>query len=96
MDTPTIDCPLGLAGTNKTGETDAVSNDDFLCTAFGDVVDNTRPMAVSFTANSVTMPQSAWFGCLWLYYDTIPRCDATNYFSLAMFRPDEASRKAAR
>lgn len=90
MNAPVTNFSLGPVETGKTGETDAVSNRDFLHTVFGDAVDDTRPVVVSFTGNPATAPKPAWFGRSWLDDDTKLPSDANNYFSLATFHPDEA------
>ena len=81
-----------LAETDETGETDLVSNAEFLNTVFGALKDDTRPVVVSFPGNPVTVPKAAWFGCPWQDDDTTLPADSNNYFSLARFRPDDASR----
>lgn len=78
--------------TDITGRTDLVSNAEFLRTVFGDLVD-ALPVVVSFEGNPATVPSKVWFGRPWLGVpgatDDLP-ADANNYFSIAVFRPDEA------
>ena len=90
MNAPATDFSAGPAETDKTGETDAVGNGDFLRAVFGNAVDDTQPVVVSFAGNPATAAKSAWFGRPWLDDDTKLPGDANNYFSLAVFRPDEA------
>jgi hypothetical protein len=90
MNAPARVFPPELAETDETGETDAVGNGDFLRAVFGDFDDDTRPVVVSLTGNPVTAPKSAWFGRPWLSDDRVLPAGANNYFSLAVFRPDDA------
>jgi len=79
--------------TCKTGETDLVSNDIFLRAVFGQELTEARPVVVSFTGNPTHVPGKAWFGKPWMDSDdpaATLAADANNYFSLAVFRPDEA------
>jgi hypothetical protein len=79
--------------TDKTGETDLVSNGEFLRAVFGDDLADLRPVVVSFTGNPSSVPSKVWFGSPWLgspgMTANMPG-DANNYFSLAVFKPDEA------
>ena len=91
---PTI-LPLDTAETEKTGETCVVSNGDFLAAVFGDDLSDARPLIVSFDGNPTNVPSHAWAG--WPLrgreegsYGT--ERDTNNYFSLAVFGPDEAGR----
>lgn len=90
MNAPVTDFPPGPAETDKTGETNAVGNDDFLHAVFGDAVADTRPVVVRFAGNPATVAKSAWFGRPWLDDGGKLPGDANSYFSLAVFRPDEA------
>jgi len=92
MNAPETVLPPAAVETDITGETDLVSNAEFLLTAFGDLVD-ACPVVVSFEGNPASVPASVWSGRPW--QDTpdlsvsLP-ASANNYFSLAVFRPDEA------
>jgi hypothetical protein len=77
---------------DKTDKTDQVSNGDFLRGVFGELAD-ARPVVVSFEGNPATAPGKVWSGRAWQgasdeLADLPAR--ANNYFSLAVFRPDEA------
>lgn len=78
--------------TDITGETDAVGNSEFLLAVFGKLID-ACPMVVSFEGNPVSVPTKVWFGRPWEgtrdLSESLP-ANANNYFSLAVFRPDEA------
>jgi len=79
--------------TDKTGETDLVTNGEFLRSVFGDNLADVRPILVSFAENPATAPSKVWFGSPWSgntdLTENLPG-DANNYFSLAVFKPDEA------
>ena len=78
--------------TDITGETDLVGNGEFLLAVFGELVD-ARPVVVSFEGNPVSVPPKVWFGRPWqgtLDLAVSLPASANNYFSLAVFRPDEA------
>ena len=82
-----------LVETGKIDETYSVGNRDFLLTIFGAESDGARPIVVSFRGKPRTVPSKVWFGRPWqgrhdLTTDLMP--DANNYFSLAVFRPDES------
>lgn len=73
-----------------------VSNNEFLRTVFANEPDDlseVRPVLVSFTGSPATVPGKAWLGKAWSSKfdksNVIPD-GANNYFSLAVFRPDEA------
>jgi hypothetical protein len=93
MNAPETVFPPGPEETEKTGETDLVSNAEFLARVFGADLAEVRPVVVSFTGNPARASKSAWFGRPWSGA-TDPTAmltdDANNYFSLAVFRPDEA------
>ncbi|MGR8930346.1 MAG: hypothetical protein ACU836_06875 [Gammaproteobacteria bacterium] len=79
------------AETYKSDKTDLVSNQAFLQTVFGDALDAARPIVVSFSGNPAHVPSKSWFGRPW-YGNTeveLQKSDRNNYFSLAMFQPDE-------
>ena len=59
---------------------------------FGELVD-ARPVVVSFEGNPVSVAPKVWFGRPWQGtpdFDVSLPASANNYFSLAVFRPDEA------
>ena len=77
----------------RSDETYAVDNDEFLLTVFGDALIDARPVVVSFDGNPANAPARVWFGKPWLGaadQSTALPAKANNYFSLAVFRPDEA------
>ena len=79
--------------TDKTGETDLVGNGEFLLAVFGDELADARPVVVSFDGNPASVPAKVWFGRPWQgtpEVSTSLPASANNYFSLAVFRPDEA------
>jgi hypothetical protein len=85
----------GPLGTGRTDETDSIGNRDFLRTVFGGELGGARPVVVSFKGNPGTVPRKAWFGRSWRggsHPATDLSADANNYFSLAVFRPDEAGK----
>ena len=79
--------------TDTTNRTYAVSNGEFLRTVFGVPPDDVRPVLVSFNGDPIKVPAKAWFG---RPGQAEPDADAglpanaNNYFSLAVFTPDEA------
>lgn len=79
--------------TGKTGETHTASNNEFMREVFGDDSSNLRPIVVSFKGSPAMVPGRAWVGHPWSgdgdQDDDLP-ASANNYFSLAVFRPDEA------
>ncbi len=93
MNAPKTVFPLSPMKTDKTGETDLVSNGEFLRTVFGDNLADMRPVVVSFSGNPTSVPGKLWFGSPWLgntdLTENLPG-DSNNYFSLAVFKPDEA------
>jgi len=78
--------------TGITGITDLVGNGEFLLAVFGEIGD-ARPVVVSFEGNPARVPARVWFGRPWQGTPeesaSLP-ASANNYFSLAVFRPDEA------
>ena len=79
--------------TDITDETYFVGNDEFLLAVFGDELADARPVVVSFAGNPASVPPKAWFGRPWQgkpEVSTSLPASANNYFSLAVFRPDEA------
>ena len=81
--------------TDITDETYFVGNGELLLTVFGVELGEARPMVVSFTGNPRTVPRKVWFGRPWQgsadMTNALP-ADANNYFSLAVFKPDEAGK----
>ena len=78
--------------TDITGKTYLVGNDEFLWAVFGDLVD-ALPVVVSFEGNPASAPARVWFGRPWSGTPEVSAslpASANNYFSLAVFRPDEA------
>ncbi len=79
--------------TGKTGETNTVSNDAFLRGVFGDNLGGVQPVLVSFEGSPSSVSRKAWFGQPWSgdadQNGNLPAM-ANNYFSLGVFRPDEA------
>lgn len=93
MNAPETIFPFNPMETDKTGETDLVSNGEFLRTVFGDNLADMRPILVSFAGNPTSVPGKRWFGSPWLGNTDLTQhlpVDANNYFSLAVFKPDEA------
>ena len=85
-------CPME---TGKTDETYFVGNGEFLLAVFGSRFPEGRPVVVSFKGNPARVPSKAWFGKPWHGNSDLTAdlpADANNYFSLAVFRPDEAGR----
>lgn len=93
MNLPETVFPLARSETDKIDETDWVSNRDFLQTVFGEAQADARPVVVSFAGNPSQVAKSAWYGRPWSMgasVDMLLPEHANNYFSLAVFRPDEA------
>jgi hypothetical protein len=87
--------PPGQVETGKTDETYFVGNGEFLLTVFGEEFAEARPLVVSFTGNPARVPGKKWSGSPWqgsADMTTVLQSDANNYFSLAVFKPDEAGR----
>jgi hypothetical protein len=79
--------------TDTTDGTYAVGNGEFLQTVFDAAPDNTRPVVVSFDGDPTKVPTKAWFGRAWQAESATAASlpvSANNYFSLAVFRADEA------
>jgi hypothetical protein len=79
------------AETDKNDKTDLVSNQAFLQIVFGEELDDVRPIVVSFSGSPTGVDNKSWFGRPW-HAETeadLQKPDRNNYFSLAMFRPDE-------
>lgn len=79
--------------TEKSNKTDSVSNDEFLQTVFGAKPTDARPVVVSFDGDPARVPSRCWCGVSWQGISgalTRLPASANNYFSLAVFLPDEA------
>ena len=71
----------------------SVGNGEFLLAVFGDELADARPVVVSFDGNPASVPGKVWFGRPWQGTPEVSAslpASANNYFSLAVFRPDEA------
>ena len=93
MNSPSTVISPDLVQTGKTDETNLVSNQAFLAEVFGLELAEARPLVVSFKGNPAIVPRKAWFGRPWTGGSNMATelpADANNYFSLAVFRPDEA------
>ena len=92
MSAPETVFPLEAVETDITGETDLVGNSEFLLAVFGELVD-ARPVVVSFEGHPARVPGKDWSGMPWqgtLNLSASLPASVNNYFSLAVFRPDEA------
>ena len=85
--------------TDTSGKTYSVSNGEFMLAVFGegmvDTLTGARPVLVSFEGNPTSSPNHVWVGRPWIGDgdpSTALDTSANNYFSLAVFRPDEAGR----
>jgi hypothetical protein len=93
MNSPSTVISPDLVQTGKTDETNLVNNKAFLAEVFGLELAEARPLVVSFKGNPAIVHRKAWFGRPWIdgiNMATELPADANNYFSLAVFRPDEA------
>jgi hypothetical protein len=88
--------PIDTGKTSKTDETYcSVGNDEFLRTVFGAAPPDARPLICSFEGNPETASRDAWFGTDWhneADIASLAPAGANNYFSLAVFKPDDAGR----
>ncbi|MFQ5510059.1 MAG: hypothetical protein ACE5FN_12115 [Leptospirillia bacterium] len=82
--------PDGPEETEKTDVTYKVSNEEFRQAVFGDPEGDALPMVVSFKGNPANIAGSAWSGQPWREGDKPLPADANNYFTLSVFRPNEA------
>ena len=60
---------------------------------FGNEQADARPIVVSFEGNPASVPARVWMGRPWQGAHEVAAslsASANNYFSLAVFRPDEA------
>ena len=81
--------------TDITDETDFVGNGEFLLAVFGYELEKALPVLVSFAGNPMNVPSKFWFGRPWQgRFDMMTdlASDVNNYFSLAVFKPDEAGK----
>ena len=93
MSAPETVLPPDVMETDITGETDLVGNGEFLLAVFGDDLAGARPVVVSFEGNPASVPPKVWFGSPWRGTPDLAvslPASANNYFSLGIFRPDEA------
>jgi len=106
MNTPmTAFAPFPME-TDTSDKTYSIGNGEFLQAVFGDAIDDARakarPVLVSFNGNPAIVPAKVWFGRPWsgdIDLSTSLPSSANNYFSLAVFMPDESGkfrRKKAR
>lgn len=93
MNTLTTDCSIDAIKTEETDKTDWASNEEFLRVVFGNNSSDARPLLVSFDGNPASAPSKVWFGRPWMNNATekliFPE-NTNNYFSLAVFLPDDA------
>jgi len=85
--------PTEAVGTDKTDETDGVSNGEFLRAVFGGIDLAQRPVVVTFEGNPAQVSSNCWSGQALDETAEHPAALpvlANNYFSLATFRPDGA------
>lgn len=83
--------------TDKTDSTYSVGNGEFLLTVFGAQLRDARPVVVSFNGDPIKVVCNEWFGRPWQAETEAPAslpASANNYFSLAVFTPDEAGTRA--
>ncbi|MBU1716517.1 MAG: RepB family DNA primase [Proteobacteria bacterium] len=91
MNAPLTVFPPSLAETYKTDETYLVENGEFLRVVFGQNLANALPVVVSFSGNPAKVTGKSWTGQPWQDKNDLPAA-SNNYFSLAVFRSDEAGR----
>lgn len=93
MNTPATVFSTDAVETDITDETYFVGNGEFLLAVFGDELTDARPVVVSFDGNPTSVSAKVWFGRPWQGKPEVSTClpaSANNYFSLAVFRPDES------
>ncbi|MGH7965363.1 MAG: hypothetical protein ACRERD_26725, partial [Candidatus Binatia bacterium] len=93
MSAPETVSPPDPVETDITGKTDLVGNGEFLLAVFGGELADARPVVISFEGNPASVPANVWFGRPWQGTPEVSAslpASANNYFSLAVFRPDEA------
>ncbi|MGQ3890716.1 hypothetical protein [Legionella sp. CNM-4043-24] len=72
-------------------KTDIVDNNNFLLSIFGEVIAGRHPLLVSFKGNPADGPKSKWTAKPWINGTSIPTIrEENNYFSLGMFKPNDA------
>lgn len=91
-DSSANDFPNGEGKTGGTEETDLCTNEEFLRTLSGKPSISARPIVVSFEGHPGQVGAPAWFGSPWSDGNPAGAAEANTYFSLAVFRPDEAGR----
>lgn len=93
MNAPKTVLPAHATETDITDETYIVGNDEFLRAVFGDELADALPVVVSFEGSPGDVSSKVWFGRPWQSTSeespSLP-VNANNFFSLAVFRPDEA------
>ena len=86
---------LTATETDKTDKTDLIDNQGFMQEVFGPDQTGRLPIVVSFPGNPSDVSGSSWAGSPWKNdpdaADNLPEPN-NNYFSLAIFRPDDAGR----
>lgn len=80
----------GQLETDITDETDSIGNQEFLRSIFGDNLMDNCPIVVSFAGDPGKVDKRFWFGQSWQNKETNLSSQNNNYFSLAVFRPDES------
>lgn len=78
--------------TKETDKTPLISNEDFLQVVFSNNSSNALPLLVNFEGSPTSAPSKAWSGHPWMN-NTAGHMSSTlktnNYFSLAVFFPDD-------
>ena len=78
----------------KSDKTNIVENDIFLRQIFREILEEACPIVVAFQGNPATVNGNKWFGHPWSNIapslKLIPNYN--NYFSLAIFKPDETGK----
>ncbi|MFC1680945.1 hypothetical protein ACFL1S_04015 [Pseudomonadota bacterium] len=95
MNTPETVFSIEAVETDTTDRTENIGNDEFLLAVFGDELGDMRPVVVSFEGNPNSAPARGWFGRPWEGRNRLSgelTTNTNNYFSLAIFRPDEAGK----
>lgn len=77
--------------TSINDKTDLTDNIRFLRAIFGEVLKDEYPILVSFKGNPTKVNKNKWYGRPWTSDDAVLNIrENNNYFSLALFRPDDA------
>lgn len=79
---------VAVSETYETDKTDAVSNNEFLSALFGSSSAEVKPVIVSFAGNPQNVSGNSWWGPAWNGQEC--PSEHNNYFTLSVFRPDEA------